>query len=89
MAAILLPIALWIGRSGGEIALLIGSVVFVLIVEILNSALEALADAITVDHHPLIGRAKDLGSAAVLLALLFSTAAWVWILVSHMLAPEI
>src|SRR5690606_30440659 len=89
VAAILVPTAVWIGRSGGEIALLIGSVVFVLIVEILNSALEALADAITVEHHPLIGRAKDLGSAAVLLALLSSTAAWVWILVSHMLTPEI
>jgi diacylglycerol kinase (ATP) len=89
LAAVLVPLALWIGRSGGEIALLIGSVVFVLIVELLNSALEALADAITVDHHPLIGRAKDLGSAAVLLALLFSTASWAWIIVSHMLTPEI
>ncbi|HWL28637.1 MAG TPA: diacylglycerol kinase [Burkholderiaceae bacterium] len=83
LAVVLVPLALWIGRSGGEIALLIGSVVFVLIVELLNSALEALADTITVDHHPLIGRAKDLGSAAVLLALLFSAAVWVWIIVSH------
>ncbi|NGM88959.1 diacylglycerol kinase [Parapusillimonas sp. SGNA-6] len=86
LAVVLVPLALWLGRSAGEIALLIGSVVFVLIVELLNSALEALADAITVDHHPLIGRAKDLGSAAVLLALLFSGAVWAWVIASHVLA---
>lgn len=52
------------------------SIVLVWIVELLNSAVEALADAVSVDSHPLLGRAKDLGSAAVMLALGFSVATW-------------
>ncbi len=53
-----------------------GSVLAVLVVELLNSALEALADAVSLDRHPLLGRAKDLGSAAVMLSLLFAAAVW-------------
>ena len=52
------------------------SIVFVLIVELLNSAIEALADTITKDHHPLIGQAKDLASAAVLLSVLMACSVW-------------
>ncbi len=52
------------------------SIVLVWIVELLNSAIEALADAVSADHHPLLGRAKDLGSAAVFLALGLSAATW-------------
>jgi diacylglycerol kinase (ATP) len=59
--------------------LMAGSVVAVLVVELLNSAVEALADALTVERHPLLGRAKDLGSAAVMLSLI--TAAVVWVVV--------
>ncbi|NYT66317.1 diacylglycerol kinase [Alcaligenaceae bacterium] len=73
----LVPVAFWLSRSLGELLLLLGSLVLLLVVELLNSALEALADAITLDHHPLIGRAKDLGSAAVMLTLLFGAVVWV------------
>mgnify|MGYP002682334691 CR=1 FL=1 len=59
---------------------LVGAVVFVWIVELMNSAVEAVADAVTLDDHPLIARAKDLGSAAVMLALLFAGAAWLVVL---------
>ncbi len=55
---------------------LTASIVLVWLVELLNSAIEALADAISADHHPLLGRAKDLGSAAVMLALLLCAATW-------------
>lgn len=79
-ACVLVPAAIFLARSVVEALLLIGVLVFVLIVELVNSALEALADTITLDHHPLIGRAKDLGSAAVLLAILFATAVWVTVL---------
>ncbi len=57
-----------------------GSVVAVWIVELLNSAIEALADAISLERHPLLGRAKDIGSAAVMLALLFTGLVWVVVL---------
>ncbi len=79
---VLCPIAVWLGRTAGEVFFLIGSMVLVLVVELLNSALEAIADAVTLEHHPLIGRAKDLGSAAVLLAILFSVAAWLVVIFS-------
>ena len=62
-------------------ALLMGaSVVAVLVVELLNSAIEALADAVSLEHHPLLGRAKDLGSAAVMLSLLVAAVVWVAVL---------
>ena len=60
--------------------LLAGSVVAVWIVELLNSAVEALADTVSVEHHPMLGRAKDLGSAAVMLALLFAGLVWAVVL---------
>ena len=60
--------------------LMAGSVLAVLVVELLNSALEAVADAVSLDRHPLLGRAKDLGSAAVMLCLLFAGAVWLVVL---------
>ena len=60
--------------------LMAGSVLAVLVVELLNSAIEALADAVTLEHHPLLGRAKDLGSAAVMLCLVFAGAVWLVVL---------
>jgi len=71
-----LPIALWLGQTVLEVFLLMASIVFVLIVELLNSSLEALADTITKEHHPLIGQAKDLGSAAVFLSVLLAVSVW-------------
>jgi diacylglycerol kinase (ATP) len=78
-ASVLIPIALWVGRNGYERALLMASVLFVLVVELLNSAVEATVDRISFDNHRLAKRAKDIGSAAVMLAI--ATAAAVWGLV--------
>lgn len=60
--------------------LLAGTVVAVWVTELLNSAIEALADTISTGHHPLIGRAKDIGSAAVMLVLLFTGLTWAVVL---------
>jgi len=79
LAAVLVPVALWSGRSGFERALLAGSVVLVLVVELLNSAVEATVDRISFDNHRLAKRAKDIGSAAVMLS--FANAGLIWLLI--------
>lgn len=79
LSTVLVPLAFWIGESGLERALLVGSLLLVLIVELVNSAIEATVDRISFENHRLAKRAKDIGSAAVLLALL--NAACVWALV--------
>lgn len=87
LCAVLLPLAVWLPIGGLERLLLIGSLVAVLIVELLNSAVEAAIDRIGLERHPLSKNAKDLGSAAVLLTLLMAAATWltvVWPLI-----PEI
>ncbi|MFG5408165.1 diacylglycerol kinase [Piscinibacter sakaiensis] len=76
LAAIALPLAVWLGRGWVETALLLGSLVLVLIVELLNSAIEATVDRVSMDLHELSRRAKDMGSAAVLLALLLCGGVW-------------
>lgn len=73
---VLAPIGYWLGQSGVERALLIGSLVLVLIVELLNSAVEAVVDRVSADSHELSGRAKDIGSAAVLVSLLNVGVVW-------------
>jgi diacylglycerol kinase (ATP) len=78
-AAVALPLGLWLGHSGVERALLAGAVMVVLIVELLNSAIEAAVDRMGPERHELAGLAKDIGSAAVLLS--FVLFALVWILV--------
>lgn len=80
LAAVLLPLGAWLGRSGVERALLIGSVLLVLIVELLNSAIEATVDRGGKEWDELAGCAKDMGSAAVLIALLQLAATWGFIL---------
>ena len=80
LAAVLLPLAFWVGRSGLERALLIGSVLLVLIVELLNSAIEATVDRISLEDHLLAKRAKDIGSAAVMMALITCGAVWLLVL---------
>ena len=72
----LVPLALWLPVSPIERLLLIASLLLVLIVEILNSAVEAAVDRIGLEHHELSGRAKDLGSAAVLLSLMLTALTW-------------
>ena len=76
LAMVMLPLAVWLGKTGVERALLIGSVLLVLIVELLNSAVEATVDRGGKDWNKLAGRAKDMGSAAVLIALLQLAATW-------------
>ena len=76
---LLFPTSFFLGETGVERALLVGSLLLVLLVELLNSALEATLDRISLEDHPLIGRAKDIGSAAVFLALLNAAAIWLLI----------
>jgi diacylglycerol kinase (ATP) len=72
----LLALLPWVAESLAHALALVGVWVAVWVVELINSALEALADAQSLGHNPLLGRAKDLGSAAVLLTLLFALAVW-------------
>jgi diacylglycerol kinase (ATP) len=76
LAVVLIPLALWLPASGSGHALMIGSVLLVLIVELVNSAIEAAVDRISFDQHRLAKRAKDIGSAAVLIALVNVIAVW-------------
>jgi diacylglycerol kinase (ATP) len=79
LVVLLTPLALWLGNTGIERALMIGSLIVVLIVELLNSAIEATVDRISFENHRLAKRAKDIGSAAVMLSL--ANAALVWLLI--------
>lgn len=72
-----IALALWFAPGRWQMLVLIGSVLLVLVVELLNSAIEALADAISPDAHPLLGRAKDLGSAAVMVTLALAVVCWI------------
>jgi diacylglycerol kinase len=80
LAAIALPLAFYLGKNGIERALMIGAVLLILIVEILNSAVEAVVDKASPEKHELAKRAKDMGSAAVLLSLLNAAAIWACLL---------
>jgi len=79
LCVVLVPLALWLGESGVQRAALIGSLAIVLIAELLNSAVEATVDRISLENHRLAKRAKDIGSAAVMLSL--ANAALTWCLV--------
>lgn len=81
LAMVLIPLAVYLGDTGVDIALMIGSVILVLIVEILNSAIEAVVDRISFERHKLSGRAKDMGSAAVFLSISNLILVWVLVLV--------
>ena len=81
LAAISVPLAILVGANGLERAVLIGSVLLVLIVELLNSAIEATVDRISFENHRLAKRAKDIGSAAVMLSLVCAALVWLLILV--------
>jgi diacylglycerol kinase (ATP) len=76
LAIILIPLALFLAPTGIGKALMAGSVLLVLIIELLNSAIEATVDRISLDHHDLAKRAKDIGSAAVLLGLINVILIW-------------
>jgi len=79
LAAVLLPASFWLGEDAVEISLLLGSCVLVLVVELLNSAIEAMVDRVGTEHHLLSARAKDLGSAAVFVSLALIAIVWVLI----------
>ncbi len=76
LAVLMIPAAFWLGTSAVERLLLVATVALVLIVELLNSAVEAVVDRISTDQHPLSGKAKDLGSAAVFLSLVLTGLVW-------------
>ncbi len=77
---VLLPLALWLGDNGIERALLISCLLLILIVELLNSSVEVLANNISEEWHPVVKRAKDIASAAVFLSFLLSITVWLLIL---------
>lgn len=76
ICVVLLPLAWWIGDSPVEWLLLVGSCALVLMVELLNSAVENVVDRIGPEHHELSGRAKDIGSAAVMISLIMAGLTW-------------
>ena len=80
LAVVVIPLGLWLGQTGVERALLVGPMFLVLIVELINSAVEAVVDRIGLERHKLSGLAKDIGSAAVLLSLLLLTVVWLLVL---------
>lgn len=80
LAAVLIPLAFFLPASGVGRALMIGSVLLVLIVELLNSAVEAVVDRVSLEQHALAKRAKDIGSAAVMLALINVGVVWALVL---------
>lgn len=82
-AVVLVPLAAWIAHSWVEFALLAGSVILLLVVELLNTGIETAIDRIGPEWHPLSKRAKDMGSAAVLLTLLMAITIWILALVQR------
>jgi len=81
--AIGISLAFYLTADTGERLALIGTLVFILIVELLNTAIEKLSDRITLDHDPALKRVKDMGSAAIFLLLLLAGAVWLWVLVER------
>ena len=76
LTVVAIPLALWLGDSALERALMIGCILLVLIVELVNSAIEATVDRVSLERHQLAKRAKDIGSAAVLIALINAAVVW-------------
>lgn len=79
-ALVLVPAAIWLGQTAVERTLLVGSVLIVMIVELLNTGIEVVVDRISPERHHLSGFAKDLGSSAVLLTLLLAGMTWTFVL---------
>ncbi len=80
LAVVVIPLGLYLGKNGIERALLVAPMLLVLVVELLNSAIEATVDRIGLERHVLSGLAKDLGSAAVLLSLVWLVVTWLLVL---------
>jgi diacylglycerol kinase (ATP) len=83
LSLLVIPVGLYLGRSGVERALLVSPMLMILVVEILNSAVEAVVDRSGTERHPLAGMAKDMGSAAVMLSFALLGTVWLLILSDH------
>jgi diacylglycerol kinase (ATP) len=83
LAILVIPLGLWLGHTGVERALLVAPMLLVLIVELLNSAIEATVDRIGPERHALSGLAKDIGSAAVLMSFILLAAVWLLVLLGR------
>jgi len=83
LGVLVIPLGLWLGRTGVERALLVAPMLLVLIVELLNSAVEATVDRIGLERHVLAGLAKDIGSAAVFMSFMLLGVVWLLVLMSH------
>jgi diacylglycerol kinase (ATP) len=83
LSLLVIPVGLYLGRSGVERALLVSPMLMILVVEILNSAVEAVVDRSGTERHPLAGMAKDMGSAAVMLSFVLLGTVWLLILSDH------
>jgi diacylglycerol kinase (ATP) len=83
LAAAVIPAGIYLGRNGVERALLVAPMLFIMIVELLNSAVEAVVDRSGPERHPLAGMAKDMGSAAVMLSFGLLGTVWLLILLGH------
>jgi diacylglycerol kinase (ATP) len=83
LSALIIPGGLFLGRSGVERALLVYPMLQILVIEILNSAVEAVVDRTGTERHPLAGMAKDMGSAAVMLSFALLGTVWLLILSDH------
>ncbi|MGC4029824.1 MAG: diacylglycerol kinase [Steroidobacteraceae bacterium] len=80
LSLVVIPLGLWLGRGGVEKALLVAPMLLILVIELVNSAIEATVDRVGFEHHELSGLAKDLGSAAVLLGFVLLAAVWLLVL---------
>ena len=83
LAVIVVPFGLWLGHNGVERALLVAPMFLVLVVELLNSAIEAAVDRVGLERHVLAGLAKDIGSAAVLMAFVLMAVVWALVLLGR------
>jgi diacylglycerol kinase (ATP) len=83
LAVLVIPLCLWLGHSGVERALLVAPMLLVLVVELLNSAIEATVDRIGFERHALAGLAKDIGSAAVLMSFILMAVLWALVLLGR------
>jgi diacylglycerol kinase (ATP) len=83
IALFVIPLGLWLGHSGVERALLISPMLLILVVELLNSAIEATVDRIGLERNALAGLAKDIGSAAVLVSFILLGAVWLLVLLGR------
>jgi diacylglycerol kinase (ATP) len=82
-AALVIPVGLWLGHTGVERALLVAPALLILVVELVNSSIEATVDRIGFERHPLAGLAKDIGSAAVFMSFVLFFVVWALVLLSR------